>query len=418
VPDPTGRKLFVPFAVLSALMITTACAERNGEPAPVLLAGLLENPGAGVVNVGPGDTVYEIAKRYRLPMADVIEFNRLQPPFTLEIGQRIQLPPPREYTVQPGDSLYTVSRAFAVDSRQIATLNGLQPPYELSPNQSLRLPSPTQTTELPEPTTVVVDEQPVMVAPVDDRTIYRDGVRPAPLPERKPGTAVSSQVVIAPEPAPRNTVADSAPAITAGTPGIPVPVEKPLSAPVATAALPPPPAPPMPAVTAPAPRVAVAPPPPQRVEPTPAPAVRVPQKAVNQAPPPRTGSFSWPLLGRLVSGYGPKSGGLHNDGINIAAPKGAPVRAAERGIVAYAGNELRGFGNLLLIRHSDGWMTAYAHLDRLLIGRGETVDAGATIGTVGNSGSVDSPQLHFEIRRGSRALDPMLYLPRQTSSAN
>tara|TARA_B100001123_G_C15067369_1_gene930191 strand:- start:453 stop:887 length:435 start_codon:yes stop_codon:yes gene_type:complete len=144
----------------------------------------------------------------------------------------------------------------------------------------------------------------------------------------------------------------------------------------------------------------------------------VPQKAVNQAPPPRTGSFSWPLLGRLVSGYGPKSGGLHNDGINIAAPKGAPVRAAERGIVAYAGNELRGFGNLLLIRHSDGWMTAYAHLDRLLIGRGETVDAGATIGTVGNSGSVDSPQLHFEIRRGSRALDPMLYLPRQTSSAN
>lgn len=117
-----------------------------------------------------------------------------------------------------------------------------------------------------------------------------------------------------------------------------------------------------------------------------------------------------------MSGYGPKPGGLHNDGINVAAPRGTPVRAAERGIVAYAGNELRGFGNLLLIRHADGWMTAYAHLDRMLTVRGEVVEPGATIGTVGSTGNVDTPQLHFEIRRGSQALDPMLYLPRQTSA--
>lgn len=92
------------------------------------------------------------------------------------------------------------------------------------------------------------------------------------------------------------------------------------------------------------------------------------------------------------------------------------MRSAERGVVAYAGNELRGFGNLLLIRHSDGWMTAYAHLDRLLVGRGDLVERGETIGTVGSTGAVDGPQLHFEIRRGSEALDPALYLPREAAS--
>ncbi|MEM6903289.1 MAG: M23 family metallopeptidase, partial [Pseudomonadota bacterium] len=143
------------------------------------------------------------------------------------------------------------------------------------------------------------------------------------------------------------------------------------------------------------------------------------QKTVGAiALPPRTGQFTWPLAGRIVSGFGPKGGGRHNDGINIAAPTGTAIRASERGVVAYAGNELRGFGNLLLIRHADGWMTAYAHLERLLIGQGERVEQGATIGTVGSTGSVDQPQLHFEIRRGSKALDPMIYLPRDISSIN
>lgn len=132
-------------------------------------------------------------------------------------------------------------------------------------------------------------------------------------------------------------------------------------------------------------------------------------------PPSRSGGFAWPLAGRLVSKYGPKAGGLHNDGINIAAPKGTPVRVAENGVVAYAGNELRGFGNLLLVRHADGWMTAYAHLDRLLVGRGETVRQGETIATVGKTGAVDAPQLHFEIRRGSQAFDPLVYLPRSAA---
>jgi murein DD-endopeptidase MepM/ murein hydrolase activator NlpD len=120
--------------------------------------------------------------------------------------------------------------------------------------------------------------------------------------------------------------------------------------------------------------------------------------------------FMWPLRGKVISNFGPKTKGLHNDGINIAAPRGAPVRAAEGGVVAYAGNELRGFGNLLLLKHKNGWVTAYAHNDKLLVNRGDTVGKGQIIARVGSTGAVASPQLHFEIRRGKRAIDPKKHL--------
>lgn len=124
-------------------------------------------------------------------------------------------------------------------------------------------------------------------------------------------------------------------------------------------------------------------------------------------PPPSTGQFIWPAEGRIVSRFGPKEGGLHNDGINIAVPAGTSVMAAQSGVVAYAGNELRGYGNLLLVRHSNGWMTAYAHNGELLVARGDMVTKGQSIATAGRTGSVQSPQIHFEIRRGSEALDPL-----------
>jgi len=117
--------------------------------------------------------------------------------------------------------------------------------------------------------------------------------------------------------------------------------------------------------------------------------------------------------GKIISSFGAKKGGLHNDGINIAAARGAPVRAAENGIVAYAGNELRGFGNLLLIKHADGWTSAYAHNDKLLVRRGDQVRRGQIIARVGSTGSVTSPQLHFELREGSEAIDPLRLLARQ-----
>lgn len=120
--------------------------------------------------------------------------------------------------------------------------------------------------------------------------------------------------------------------------------------------------------------------------------------------------FLWPVRGKVVSGFGTKAKGLRNDGINIAAPTGAPIRAAQDGVVVYAGNELRGFGNLLLVRHADGYVTAYAHADRLLANRGDKVRRGQIIARVGNTGSVATPQLHFEIRQGKRAHDPVALL--------
>jgi len=136
-------------------------------------------------------------------------------------------------------------------------------------------------------------------------------------------------------------------------------------------------------------------------------------------PPPRTSSgFDWPVQGRLASRFGPKQDGLHNDGINILARQGTPVKAAEAGVVVYASNALEGYGHLLLVKHSDGWITAYAHNERLLVREGQTVNKGQIIARVGNTGGVTEPQLHFEIRKGRRALDPLRYLSRARADAS
>lgn len=137
-------------------------------------------------------------------------------------------------------------------------------------------------------------------------------------------------------------------------------------------------------------------------------------KAYVPPPPPRSGSrFAWPVTGTVISRFGAKQGGLHNDGINIRTAEGSHVRAAEAGVVAYAGRELEGYGNLLLVRHADGWVTAYAHSQKLLVSRGDKVSRGQLIALAGKTGNVGGPQLHFEIRRKSAAVDPLRYLERR-----
>lgn len=124
----------------------------------------------------------------------------------------------------------------------------------------------------------------------------------------------------------------------------------------------------------------------------------------------RKQKFSWPVKGSVISKFGPIAKGRNNDGINIKAPKGTPVKAADGGVVAYAGNELKGFGNLILLKHPDGWVTAYAHNDTIKVKKGQKINKGTIIGTVGTSGGVAVPQLHFETRAGKKALDPRAYL--------
>lgn len=121
-------------------------------------------------------------------------------------------------------------------------------------------------------------------------------------------------------------------------------------------------------------------------------------------------TFRWPVRGKVIASYGAKTNGKSNDGINVAVPEGTPVKAAEDGVVAYSGNELKGYGNLVLVRHSNGYVTAYAHASELLVKRGDSIKRGQVIAKSGQSGEVASPQLHFEIRKGSSPVDPLQFL--------
>jgi murein DD-endopeptidase MepM/ murein hydrolase activator NlpD len=143
---------------------------------------------------------------------------------------------------------------------------------------------------------------------------------------------------------------------------------------------------------------------------TPSPIQQAKDDKGEQAPSAGGAGFRWPVRGRVITGFGPKPTGQQNDGINIAVPEGTPVKASEDGVVAYAGNELKGYGNLVLVRHASGHVTAYAHASELLVKRGDNVKRGQTIAKSGQTGNVSSPQLHFEIRKGATPVDPMQFL--------
>jgi murein DD-endopeptidase MepM/ murein hydrolase activator NlpD len=142
------------------------------------------------------------------------------------------------------------------------------------------------------------------------------------------------------------------------------------------------------------------------VTPTEAPVNEAAPKAAAEATP----GFRWPVRGRIIAGFGPKPNGQQNDGIDVAVPENTPIKAAEDGEVAYAGSELKGYGNLVLVKHPNGYVTAYAHAKELLVKRGDKIKRGDVIAKSGQSGNVDAPQLHFEVRKGSAPVDPMQFL--------
>lgn len=277
---------------------------------------------------------------------------------------------PGGYVVQPGDTVYGIAQRNGISTRSLIDWNGLRPPYVLQVGQSLRLPQ----------------SQGYVVQRGDSLYVIsrRFGVDMASLARannlREPYTIRVGQ------------------RLTLPTGTGPASVQ---AAAVRSTALPPP-------SSASQNRVLSAPLP--DVKPS-APTRKSSVKSVPEPPASAGSGFVWPVEGRVVSGFGAKGDGLHNDGVNIAAPRGAPVRAVENGVVAYAGKEIRGFGNLLLIKHEGGLITAYAHNDALLVARGDKVTRGQVIAKVGSSGGVDSPQLHFEVRQGTRAVDPARYLP-------
>jgi murein DD-endopeptidase MepM/ murein hydrolase activator NlpD len=518
-------KRTIRFATLLLATTVAACGGRLSGPAPFvqhdLAAGVtvatplpqaaMMPPQSGPsVVVQPGDTVYRIAQRERVPQRALIDANGLQAPYIVQPGQVLRLPEQKIYVVQAGDTLSAISRRHGLDVATLARTNQLKPPYGVQTGQALTLPSPMQALGTAPPAAPAVIASPAMVVaavspaaapargrplkdppplavrapsipppaadPVSNATVTaapRSTVQaavleapvqsaplkaPAPalqvaaaptltptptpstpegqflrLPDPKPVVPAPGPVAVpsAPEPRP---VAEAKPAAQAAPAAEPVlaasppsgqflrlPDPKPAPSPAADA---------VPAVLPSNPPVSVA----RAAEPKPTPIARA-QPAVaeapsakatpvsvpapmprtaTEAPPPRSGRhFLWPVKGRVLASYGPQPGGLHNDGLNIAANRGASVMAAENGVVAYAGADLKGFGNLLLVKHAGGFVTAYAHNDKLLVKRGDTVRRGQSIATVGESGSVTRPQVHFQVRQGAHAVDPRPLMDRR-----
>lgn len=287
-------------------------------------------------------------------------------------SREIVSPTPRceagaRYTVQPGDTLSEIAEACGISTATLGEANGLYAPYTVYAGQELTFPRPsTHTVRRGE-------------------NLYRIGLRynvshteiaslngiRAPFAIevgqvlQLPGSASSGRS--SPPPATRREPRTETPTRTASVDS---------------------------GVT-----IEEADPPPRRTPPREEPASTGPV------------TFQWPIRGEILSTFGPKPDGRRNDGVNIAAEEGASVRAAAAGTVVYAGGELQGYGELILIRHDGGWVTAYAHNSRLLVGEGDRVDQGQLIAEAGSTGSVDTPQVHFEIRRGVTPVDPAGHLP-------
>lgn len=391
--------LRTPLLLIAAALAASSLAacQRIGGPAPVVAYGATgpssarpaapppreSTPGEFVVR--PGDTLYAVSRRTNAPLRALIDANNLHPPYALQSGQHLIVPHVRSYQVQPGDTLASVARRYGIGTNELVQANALTPPYGLRTGQVLVLPGGGASPTAPAMAVASAPVQPSPIAPRPTTAVETTNLTPPAAPPPI-GPPVGPTTIVPPPPAP--------------TAAQPPPVSSP-PAPTQVASLPMPPAS-APVAAEPASLTTVEPP-------------AAPEEA---APAHGGGRFLWPVRGTVVSDFGSKPGGLQNDGINISAPRGTAIHAADAGVVVYAGNELRGFGNLLLLKHRGGWVTAYAHAAELLVHRGDEVRRGQVVARVGSTGGVAAPQLHFEVRKGSHPLNPRDYLGPQTASAS
>lgn len=310
------------------------------------------------------------------------------------------------------DTVDTLSQRYGVPSREIMKANGLPTPRNLQPGQQLVIPRQvTQSAPVvAAPATVAPAARPVATAAAGGvhvvnpgETLYsiarRNNISPAVLAKAN-NIPITTQLNIGAKinvpGLKRSAVAAAAPA----TPAARVQAQPPK---VAQAA-------PQVQTRQAAPVVVAEAPVARREAANLATETKEIEKEARQDATGGLPSFRWPVRGRVIAAYGAKTSGKQNDGINVAVPEGTPVKAAEDGVVTYAGNELKGYGNLVLVRHSNGYVTAYAHASELMVKRGETIKRGQTIAKAGQTGEVGSPQLHFEIRQGSTPVDPSKFL--------
>ena len=360
--------------------------------------------------VAPGDTLAVVAARTNTPIRSLIDMNGLQPPYGLAPGMRLALKQRSQYVVQQEDTLPDLAARYGVSQSDLVSINNLTPPYVLKPGQRLNIPSQTESSNLPSLTASAVPP-PTPAGSVSSAPLPAPAA-PAPTAAPKasaPVTTTSTSGGVSGSSLPPPTATPPKPATPAAVPtttkATPLPPTP--TAPVTSAEETPAPAKTQTATTAPAKSKT-----PEQIEAETEAAVDAAEAAKSAGPAAGTGKgpFVWPVQGKVIGAFGSSKDGMKNDGVNIAAPNGAPVVASADGTVAYAGNELRGFGNMILIRHDGGYVTAYAHNASLLVKKGDKVKRGQTIARVGQTGAVFGPQLHFEIRKGTQPVDPMSFL--------
>ena len=344
-------------------------------------APLTNAPQSSSITVQRGDTLYQLARRHRvtvdqLKQANGLSSNVIKPGQVLVLNGSSERAPiraerfeprrdpiavPRQptssgetYTVQSGDSLYAISRRTGVRVAELQDLNNITDVRRIRPGTVLRLIRGLQA-DAPVASQTASRSQPNRIQNnVVPRTV-KTTTQPIIINSQKSASAPSQSR----QPQLANRIAD---------PG---------------------------AARKPSGNTQVA-----RLEPRATPSSVADRK------------FRWPVNGRIIGRFGKQASGMNNDGINIAVPVGTDIHAAEAGVVAYAGNELKGYGNLILVRHDNGYVTAYAHSSRMLVRRGDAVSRGQVIAKAGKTGSVSRPQLHFELRDGAKPVDPMPYLGR------
>ena len=322
--------------------------------------------GGTPVTIAAGDTVASLSGRYGVPASAIAEANGLSGPAALRPGQRLVIP---RYNSSAAGSSVARPAAAAQTSKLRAPMSSV---HVVAPGETLVGIARRYNRPITEIATANKIAPHAMVK-MGDRLVIPG----------KTGAGARTAAVAA-EPQPAQPSAAAPPAAPAGQP-----------------------------------RAAEPAPAPQRlasIEPTPSVRVATPvtEGIIEDSASDRGGAspaFRWPVRGRVIAGFGTKTNGQQNDGINLAVPEGTAVRAAEDGVVAYAGSELKGYGNLILIRHANGFVTAYAHASELMVKRNDPVRRGQVIAKSGQTGTVASPQLHFEIRKGSAPVDPMQHLP-------
>ncbi len=389
--QPSGRTAGFSEPTRDLLPPPTTTSDTRSARRPAMPVASSPPPASpdSLVEVRSGDTLYGIARQHKVSVSELMAINGLQGP-TIRPGQKLRLPsgrrsiahrtavrtqkiaipatPPKgpdpvadkpattvswtgTHTIAAGESIYRIARRHHVTSAQLQAANGITDPTKLRVGMVIKVPGSPEGAPPP-----IASAPPPPPAPQTRSEPPVDAAATAAKVGGGQFTILNQPRAETPEEKPRQ-VAELGPAATGTRTDI-----------------------------------------------------------VSDASPAGeagTGKFRWPVKGRIIAGFGKRSDNTQNDGINISVPPGTDVHAAESGEVAYAGDDLKGYGNLILIRHPGNWVSAYAHNEQILVKRGDKIKRGQPIAKAGKTGAVDQPQVHFELRQGSKPVDPLPYLDKQ-----